>query len=1403
MGVALRTPLLGATQPHCHQHKTTHARLINSFPRAAAWLLAIGLVEMCAHAQVNVLTAHNDTARTGQNLNETILTPSNVNPTQFGKLFSHSVNGNIFAQPLYVSQVPMTSPTGASNGVHNIVIVAPTGNYLYGSPESYLGDSVYAFDADTNGGQNANPLWSVSLLTAPVPAAGQYPYEFGVVGTPVIDPSTNTMYLVDAEMLNSVFVHRLHALNITNGAERPGSPVVIAGSVPGTGSGSVNGTLAFNDVYHVQRSALLLQNHVLYIAFASTNDEGPWHGWLFSYNSANLQQIDVFCTTPNATGGGIWMGGSGLAGEINNPAKPYGRMFFATGNGSFGIGAPTVTGQPYSNPNNAYGMSVLDLDLTGGMFTVEDQFAPFNQAVLSSGDADLGSGGPVLLPSQTLSSGKTLNPLIEIGKTGTIYMLDRDNNNDGSNNPATEYSPAGLGGFNAGADHIEQRLQTPVVAGAVNGWGAGVWGTEAYWNGNIYSGGTDPTLKSSVSAYSFVNGVLSSTPTSQSPDTYSYPGPTPTISANGNTNAIVWTLNHNGSAILEAYDATNLANLLYTSNQNPTRDGAGGGEEYIVPTVANGKVYVGAFGTMSVFGLLAGEPSTPAPVITPGSSTFATSVTVTITDAIAGATIYYTTNGTVPTTSSAVYSNPLIVSTNETITAIASAAGYLQSAPSSAAYTSSTSPANPVFSLASGTYTGTQTLTITEPNAGTTVYYTVDGAAPTTASLVYTGPLTISASQTVQAIAVAPGPLASSVTSASYIIQPTGTFNFSGGFALAQGPIQFNGSTDLDDFRLQLASGGLNQAGSAFYATPVNIQQFTTTFTFQLSNPAADGITFTIQNNGPTALGFSGGQLGYGSIPNSVAIKFDLYNNAGEGPDSTGIYINGAMPTIPAVNLSSTGINLHSGDYFNTTLTYDGANLTLTLTDAITQVTWSHVWAINIPATIGSNTAYVGFTGGTGGLSSSQKLTSWTYIPGPPLPSYAGGFTPGSMTLNGGAAYSGTQLVLTDGNLNERRTAFFTSQVNVQQFVTNFQFQLTNANADGFTFAIQGDGPTALGFSGGNLGYGSIPNSVAIKFDLYNNEGEGPDSTGLYINGAIPTVPAIDLSSTGINLHSGDIFNAQLSYDGITLTVVITDTVTNATATQTYTVDIPGLIGTTTAYVGFTGGTGGQAAVQKILNWTYSPSVVPAPAFFAGFSTAQSQLTLNGGVALNGTRLRLTDGNPNEARSAFYTSPVSVGKFATTFDLLLTNATANGFTFTIQGVGPTAVGGMGAWLGGGIPKSVALKFDLFNAAGEGPDSTGLYLNGAIPTVPAINLSSTGINLHSGDIFNAHLVYDGAVLFVVITDRMTGASTMQTYTVDIPSIVGGSTAYVGFTGGTGAATAIQDILDWNYTAAGTN
>jgi Legume lectin domain/Chitobiase/beta-hexosaminidase C-terminal domain/Bacterial lectin len=1355
-----------------------------------------------ATAQVNVLTAHNDIARDGQNLNETILTPSNVksnvNGAQFGKLFSQPVVGGVFAQPLYVANVAIPG-----KGTHNVIYVAPTSGNINAVPEGSAGDYVYAFDADTNGGTNANPLWQVSLLTNAAPA-GTYTVNYGVLGTPVIDLGTGTMYLVSSEFQGSNQIYRLHALDITSGAEKFGAPLLIQASVPGTGSGSSGGVLTFNPTYQYQRPGLLFLNGIVYAAFGSVSDQGPWHGWIFSFdvntNTQMLQRANVFCTTPNGSASGIWMSGAGLAAEVYNSAKPYGRMFVATANGSYSATSPIN-----------YGMSVLDLDLTGGVMTVEDSFTPFNEATLNAQDGDLGSGGPVLLPTQTLASGKTLNPLIEIGKSGMFYILDRDNNTDGSNNPVTEYSPAGLGGFNSSGDQAVQEAQTTITP-AFN-WGSGVWGTEAYWNNNIYSGGTSFSntnytgAGNSLEAYSFVNGVLSSTPTSSSTEEFIYPGPTPSVSANGATNGIVWIVatGVEGSEALLAYDATNLGNTLYSSDTNLAQDSPGSPVAFAVPTIANGKVYVGATGVVSVYGLLGGTPTAPAPTMNPGTETFITPPLVKITDANANATIYYTTDGSMPTSSSAVYQNPIQVSANETLTAIASATGFLLSAPTSATYLSSTTPANPVFSLAAGTYTGTQTLTITDITPGATIYYTIDGPAPTTASAIYTQPLSISASQMVQAVAIEPGPYASPVVSAAYTIQPVGTINFSQGFAGADGPMQFNGNTDLDDTRLQLTDGGMNEASSAFYSTPVNIQQFSTQFTFQLSNPSADGITFTIQNNAATALGGHGGSLGYGGIPQSVAIKFDLYSNAGEGPDSTGLYTNGAVPTMPAINLSSTGINLHSGDEINANLTYNGTTLTMTLTDAITLATWSQSFTVNIPAIVGGNTAYVGFTGGTGGLSSSQKILSWFYLPGPPLPNYTAGFVPGSLTLNGGATLNGTSLELTDGNSNEARSAFFTIPVNVQQFSSSFNFKLTNASADGFTFTIQGNSQTALGSVGGSLGYGGIPKSVAVKFDLFSNEGEGPDSTGLYTDGASPTVPAINLTTTGINLHSGDIFNVLLTYDGTILTEVITDTVTNATVTEKYTVNIPALVGGPTAYVGFTGGSGGATAVQQILNWSYSPVPINGPALPDGFSTSSiSQLTLNGGAALNGTSLELTDGGANEARSVFNTALVNVQQFSSSFDFQLASPNADGFTFTIQGVGPTTLGPIGASLGyQSIPHSVAVKFDLYNNHGEGPDSTGLYTNGASPTVPAINLSSTGINLHSGDVFNAQLNYSGTTLTVVITDTVTSATTTQTYTVNIPGIVGGPTAYVGFTAGTGGMSAIQSILNWSYSAATSN
>jgi hypothetical protein len=1115
-------------------------------------LLVLALLGTYASAQVSVLTSHNDIARTGQNINETILTPSNVNPTQFGKLFSVSVTGTVNAQPLYVSQVAIPG-----KGTHNVLYAVTSGDF------------VYAFDADNNGGVNATPLWSLSLLTNSS-TSGTLQVRFGITGTPVIDLASQTMYLVSSEIQGSADIFRLHALDITTGAEKFGGPVLIQGSVAGTGNGSVSGALAFDASYELERPGLLFLNGIVYVAFASILDEGPFHGWIFSYQASTLAQIDTYCTSPNGNRAGIWISGAGLAAEVNDPAKPYGRMFVVTGNGSY------AANPPYTNAMS-YGMSIVNLDLSGGKMTVEDEFTPHNQAVLNGQDGDVGSGGAVLLPAQSLGSGSTLYPLVQLGKSGAFYILDRNN----------------LGGFNASEDNIVQEVQTP-VSGEQN-WGAGVWGSVAYWNNLIYAAGTNPGASNSLTAYSFENGKLSTTPVSESAEKFSAPSPTPSVSSNGAQNGIVWLIYANGvytagPQVLFAYDATNLSNLLYSSNANLARDNPGGAIKYTVPTIANGKVYVGALNQLSIFGLLADTPTVATPVFNPPSATFTGSQVVAISDATNGAQIFYTTDGSTPTVKSIAYTGPIKITSSQTVQAIASATGYLQGPPAVATYTSTANADTPVFLLSGGTYSGPQSLTITDGSSGAKIYYTIDGTAPTTSSTLYSGPIAIPVSEKVRAFATAPGKLSSSIFSASYQIEPVYAIQYIQGFGNAEGPMKFNGSTDLDDFRLQLTNGGSFEAGSAFYTNKVNIQSFTTDFVFQLSNPVADGMTFTIQSGSPSALGSFGSGLGYAGITNSVALKFDLYNNSGEGPDSTGLYLSGAQPTVPSINLTGTGIDLHSGDPIEAHITYDGTYLTMTLTNQVSLVSWSHAFAINIPSIVGGDTAYVGFTGGTGTNSSSQKVSYWTYITGPPsLPNYPVGFHATGLSQNG-AKLSGTALELTDGGANEASSAYFGTPVDVQAFTSDFDFQLTQAVADGFTFVLQNKGPTAVGSRGEGLGYAAILNSVAIKFDLYSNAGEGNDSTGVYTNGAIPTVPAIDLTSSQVELDSGDVIHAHITYDGTTLFWSLVDK-TNpahyAAAHQTG-INIPHTIGSNTAYTGFTAGTGGKSAIQNILDWTFT-----------------------------------------------------------------------------------------------------------------------------------------------------------------------------------------------------------------------
>ncbi|MEA2539182.1 MAG: hypothetical protein QOH35_548 [Acidobacteriaceae bacterium] len=1298
----------------------------------------------------NVLTWRYDNTHQGQNTRETILTPTNVNTNTFGKLFSHTVDGLVYAQPLYVGNLTLPNQT-----THNVIFVATEH------------DSVYAFDADNNGGANSAPLWQVSMLSTAhgaasgattVPAADvntrDIVPEIGISSTPVIDINTGTIFVVAKSKENGKYVQRLHALSILDGSDRSSSPTSISASVPGTGSGSSGGTLSLSTLWQLNRPALGLFNGHVYIAFGAHGDNGPWHGWVLVYNETTLAQTGAMCTSPNGYGDAVWGAGAGLPIDT---VSTNGRAFLATGNGD-------MTSYPPLTNNVDYGESVLRYDLSNGGFAISDAFTAYNQSSLTGSDLDQGAGGVLILPDQP---GAHAHELVQVGKEARILVMNRDN-------------LGGYAGPSAGRNtNILQDITNALQSDN------GLWSTPAYWNGNVYMWAENDALK----MFPLTNGALANRASSQSSATSGFPGATPVVSSNGTQNGIVWTLEtdlftSNGPSILYAFNATNVGQELYGSNQNPTRDNAGPAVKFAVPMVTNGKVYVGGGGQVDVYGLLNGVQQAPAPVISPSGGTYSTAQQITLTDTLGGSTIYYTTDGSTPTAGSTVYKGAFQLSVNSTVQAIASATGYLQSPVASAVYTFNTQTPTPQFSPAAGTYTTTQTVTISDSASGAVIYYSTDGSTPTTSSTKYAGPITVSGSTVIKAMATFSGLTNSNVATASYTIQPNGTeINYGNGFSSVAG-LTLNGSaTNVNDTRLQLTTGLQSQAGSAFYNTPINIQNFTTDFAFQLSLAQADGFTFTIQNVGPTALGGIGGGLGYGPNPatgtpagiaKSIAIKFDFYSNSGEGTDSTGLYTNGAVPTVPAIDMTSSGIFLNSGDAIAAHMTYDGVNLILTLTDAVVNKTFTHTFPINIPATIGSNTAYIGFTGGSGGLSSSQKILTWTLtsqagsVTQTPTFSPAGGSftTAQNVTLSDGTP--GAVIYYTiDGSAPTLSSPVYSTPITVDSGSVTIK---AIAQATGFsassvgsaTFNIQPTATATPTFAPGTGTYSStqsvtISDGTSGATIYYTTDGSTPTTSSAVYGSAI----AVSTSST---------LKALAVAPGFAQSAV-----------------------SSAAYVIQTGGSGS-------IN-------------FAGGFPSATGLQLNSVAKVSSSHfLQVTDGGQSEAGSAFWTTPVNIQAFTTNFTFQLSSAVADGFTFTIQNAGPTALGGIGGGLGygpnpatgtpAGIAKSVAVKFDIFSNSGESADSTGLFINGAVPTTPAVDLTSSGIVLSSGDTIAAQLVYNGTTLTLNLTDTVTNNTFSQTFTANIPSTVGANTAYVGFTGGTGGSTAIQNIKTWTFTSGTT-
>jgi len=500
----------------------------------------------------DVTTYHDDIGRTGLNANETILTQANVTSSQFGLLRILPADGKVDGEPLYLSNLTVGGQQ------HNVLFVV-TEN-----------DSVYAFDADS-GAQ----LWKTSVLganesTSDDHGCSQITPEIGITSTPVIDRNAGahgTIFVVGMSLdQNGAYHQRLHALDVTTGAELAGSPMEIHATYPGTGANSTGGNVVFDPGQYAERVGLLLMNGTIYLGWTSHCDQEPYTGWLMAYSESTLAQTSVLNLTPNGSEGSIWMAGTGLA------ADSSGNIYFLDANGTFDT---TLDANGFPAQHD-FGNGFLKVSTSGGSLAVADYFEMDNTVAESNADQDLGSGGALVLPDMTDSSGTVQHLAVGAGKDANIYVVNRDS----------------MGKFSPGSNSALYQQ--------INGEIGGVWSMPAYFNNAVYYGAVGDNLK----AFPISNAMLATAPSVQSANTFEYPGTTPSISANGTANGIVWAVENSSPAVLHAYNAATLAEL-YNSNQAANgRDQFGNGNKFITPMVVNGKVYVGTPSGVAVFGLL-------------------------------------------------------------------------------------------------------------------------------------------------------------------------------------------------------------------------------------------------------------------------------------------------------------------------------------------------------------------------------------------------------------------------------------------------------------------------------------------------------------------------------------------------------------------------------------------------------------------------------------------------------------------------------------------------------------------------------------------------------------------------------------------------------------------------------
>ena len=897
--------------------------------------------------------------------------------------------------------------------------------------------------------------------------------------------------------------------------------------------------------------------------------------------------------------------------------------------------------------------------------TVADSFTPFNQADLDRFDADLGSGAVMLLPDQVAARPHLM---VAAGKEGKVYLMDRDN----------------MGGYQRCGPTCDDVVQS-LPGGTVRG---GSYGTPAYFNGQVYYQGAGDVMK----AFQVVNGLLSTAPVSQSNVAFGFTGSTPSISANGASSAIVWALQVNafgtgGPAILHAYDATNLAIELYASNQTGLRDQLDGAVKFTTPTVANGQVYLGTQTSVAVFGLFPVASAPPgAPTNLAATAVSSAQIGLSWTnspDVATGVKIFRSPDGTHFTQINTVDRN----TTSYTDSGLAPLTTYFYlvratsqagDSPDSSLASATTLVAPPELEVSdvavaevtlAWTRTADDHYTVLQSTDGAN--FSPVGTVDATVTSVAVTPLAPGTYfYRVQAFSSQGSSALSNTVRAT--VGPV-SVDHSADFASVQ-DLNANGSVRFVENLVRLTDGGGSEAGTVFATDRAGVRGFRSRFTFRVhegTTPRADGFTLIIQSNSPTALGPGGGGL---------------------------------------VKLDGTGIDLTNQNPKQVDLAYDGTTLTETITDLFTNVSFSTAYRMDIRTMVGSDTAFVGFGGGSGGLTAIQDILSWTYTE-------------------------------QEDNLPPRAPSDLRVVFLQPQDATTSSATLVWKSNNAYT---------ATGYS--------IERS--------------PDGTHF------SPVGSVDASTTSF-----------------------TDT---GLTRGTYSYRVQAL------------GSSANSAVSNVdsvfVGDSTSATVIDHSAGFAG----ATDLAANGSASFVMNAARLTNGGTGQAGSAFIRDRVGIATFTNTFTFQIrpgSTPMADGLTFTIQAVSPTALGPAGGGLGygparpgpaRGIRSSIAVKFDVFDNAGEGTNSTGLFTDGRSPTVPGststdvlVNLDGSGIDLKSTDPFRVDMTYDGGTVSVTITDTVTQASVSQAYTIDLVSVVGGNVAYVGFTGGTGGLTAVQDIVNWTF------